>query len=117
MNTAIRPATKCCESVAQIIREQLRSTDCGARVGGEEFAVILPQTDEQGAVELAERLRANIETKTVRLPDRNISVTSSFGVAMYEAGGGAVKREQLFAAADRALYVAKGDGRNCVRTA
>ena len=108
---------KVLEAVAQTIRDQLRSTDCGARVGGEEFAVILPQTTEQGALELAERLRANIEAKTVRLPDRNINVTSSFGVAMYFAGGGAVKRDQLFAAADGALYKAKDAGRNCVRTA
>ena len=68
-------------------------------------------------MELAERLRSSIAGKTVRLPDRNINVTSSFGVATYTAGGGAVKRAQLFDAADRALYQAKRDGRNCVRTA
>jgi diguanylate cyclase (GGDEF)-like protein len=105
------------EALAQVIRDQLRTTDGGARVGGEEFALLLPQTNVQGAVDLAERLRANIEAKTVRLPDRNINVTASFGVAIYEAGGGVVKRGQLFAAADRALYRAKGEGRNCVRTA
>ncbi len=104
------------ETVGQAIKAELRTTDCGARVGGEEFAVILPQTGQQGAMELAERLRASIEGKTVRLPDRNINVTSSFGVAIYDAGGGAVKRGQLFAAADGALYKAKGAGRNCVRT-
>jgi len=102
-------------AIAQTIRELVRTTDRGARIGGEEFCLILPQTGEEGAVELAERLRANIEAKVVRLPDRNISVTSSFGVAVYEGGGGAVKRGQLFAAADRALYRAKDEGRNCVR--
>lgn len=107
---------KVLETVGQAIRDELRATDCGARVGGEEFAMILPQTGEQGAMELAERLRASIEAKTVRLPDRNINVTSSFGVAIYEAGGGAVTRGLLFGAADRALYKAKDAGRNCVRT-
>ncbi len=103
--------------IAQVMREIVRTTDISARIGGEELAVILPQTGAEGALELAERLRASIESSPILWHDRNIQVTTSFGVATYEAGGGQIKRAQLFEAADRALYRAKGDGRNCVRTA
>ena len=64
---------KVLEEVGRAIRSELRGTDRGARIGGEEFAVILPQTGEPGAMELAERLRSSIAGKTVRLPDRDIT--------------------------------------------
>lgn len=105
------------QAIAKVMGEQVRTTDSCARIGGEEFCAILQQTDAAGALELAERLRAKIAALTVRWRDRDISVTSSFGVATYEAGGGQVKRGQLFDATDRALYRAKGEGRNCVRIA
>lgn len=105
------------KAIAEVLRETMRNTDTSARVGGEEFCVILPQTGLEGALELAERLRAKIEALSIRSKDRDIKVTSSFGIATYEAGGGQVKRGQLFDATDRALYRAKGEGRNCVRTA
>jgi diguanylate cyclase (GGDEF)-like protein len=105
------------KAIAQVMREAVRTTDISARIGGEELCVILQQTGIDGAVELAERLRVNIEAMPIRWQDRDIRITASFGVATYEAGGGAVLRGQLFGAADRALYRAKGEGRNCVRTA
>jgi diguanylate cyclase (GGDEF)-like protein len=108
---------KVLKTLAAIMLEIVRNTDTCARIGGEEFCVILPQTGLVGAVEMAERLRSSIEKMPIRWRDKDIHVTSSFGVATYEAGGGAVKRGQLFDATDRALYRAKGDGRNCVRTA
>lgn len=108
---------KVLKAIAQVMREAVRTTDISARIGGEELCVILQQTGIEGAVELAERLRVNIEAMPIRWQDRDIRVTASFGVATYEAGGGTVKRAQLFDAADRALYRAKGEGRNCVKTA
>lgn len=105
------------KAIAHVMRDLVRTTDICARIGGEEICVILPQTGAQGAVELAERLRENIEALPIRWHDRQIRVTTSFGVATYEVGGGPVRRGQLFDATDRALYRAKGDGRNCVRTA
>ncbi|HEX7547124.1 MAG TPA: sensor domain-containing diguanylate cyclase [Gemmatimonadaceae bacterium] len=108
---------KVLKSIAQIMRELVRTTDVCARIGGEEFCVILPQTEQRGALELAERLRTSVEASVARFQDRDIKVTVSLGVATYRAGGGALKRAQLFESADRALYQAKGEGRNCVRTA
>lgn len=108
---------KVLQAIAKVMGEQVRTTDSCARIGGEEFCAVLQQTDAAGALELAERLRAKIAALSVRWRDRDIRVTSSFGVATYEAGGGPVKRGQLFDATDRALYRAKGEGRNCVRIA
>lgn len=108
---------KVLKAIAQAMRDAVRTTDICARIGGEELCIILPQTGAQGAVEQAERLRVSIEAMPIRWQDRDIRVTASFGVATYEAGGGAAKRAQLFDATDRALYRAKGEGRNCVRTA
>ena len=108
---------KVLKSISLVMNSLVRTTDTCARIGGEELCVILPQTGREGAVELAERLRANIEAMPIRWHDRDIRVTASCGVATYEAGGGPIKRGQLFDATDRALYRAKGEGRNCVRTA
>ncbi len=105
------------KAIAQVMREQVRTTEASARIGGEEFCVVLQQTAREGAIELAERLRAKVEALPIRWHDRDLRVTWSFGIATYESGGGPVKRGQLFEAADRALYRAKGEGRNCVRTA
>jgi diguanylate cyclase (GGDEF)-like protein len=108
---------KVLKAISQVMRDLVRQTDHCARIGGEEFCLILPQTDLRGALELAERLRANIAALATRWRDKDVRVTASLGVATYEAGGGPVKRAQLFDATDRALYKAKADGRNCVRTA
>jgi len=105
------------KAIAQVMREQVRGTEASARIGGEEFCVVLQQTGAEGAAELAERLRSKIEALRIRWHDRDLSVTMSFGIATYDSGSGQVKRAQLFEAADRALYRAKGEGRNCVRTA
>ncbi len=101
-------------SIAAVLRDLVRTTDIVARVGGEEFCAILPQTDMEGATELAERLRVNIAESRVPWRDGEIAITASFGVATYDAGSGL--RPLFFEAADRALYQAKREGRNCVRT-
>lgn len=89
-----------------------RTTDRVARLGGEELAMLLPQTDREGAVEAAERCRRAIEALAVRTGTGTVHVTASFGVAMYAArsqGAGS-----LFDRADQALYAAKHGGRNQV---
>jgi diguanylate cyclase (GGDEF)-like protein len=101
--------------VAQTFMEGVRTVDVCARFGGEEIAVLLPHTGLDGALELAERLRTAVETRVVQVGDTGIPVTASFGVATYPES--VPSREGLFPAADKALYVAKGEGRNCVRSA
>lgn len=100
-------------SAADVIRARVRETDLAARIGGEEFAVILPGTDLEGAVSLAENLRRDISVG-VELPDDDLILTASFGVAEHHPGEPA---ETLIGVADRALYRAKAEGRNRVQAA
>jgi diguanylate cyclase (GGDEF)-like protein len=100
--------------VATILQEGIRTVDICVRYGGEEIAMLLGQTESSRAVEVAERLRARIEGSPVRHGGAEIRVTASFGVAAYPETVKA--RDQLFPSADKALYIAKHDGRNCVRS-
>lgn len=100
------------KAVGATLLAMKRTTDKVARLGGEELAILLPQTDRQGAVEAAERCRKAIEALSVRTGTGAVQVTASFGVAMYaqrSEGAGS-----LFDRADQALYAAKHGGRNQV---
>jgi diguanylate cyclase (GGDEF)-like protein len=97
-------------ATAAVIRGRVRETDLPARVGGEEFGVILSGTDVQGATALAENLRIDL-TQLVDTLGPESPVTASFGVAEIGRGGSA---EFLIGSADRALYRAKALGRNRV---
>jgi diguanylate cyclase (GGDEF)-like protein len=94
---------------AENVQAELRGVDCAARFGGDEFVVILPQADTEGALLVAERLRARIEKMEV--PGFG-KVTASFGVATFPDH--ASSRDTLIGAADRALYTSKNEGRNRV---
>ena len=101
------------QAVAEVLRGTLRATDVAGRYGGEEFLVVLPQTDLQGAAVLGERVRAAIEQTTIPVEGAEpLSVTVSIGVAAL--GDGACSAEQLVERADAALYAAKDAGRNRV---
>jgi diguanylate cyclase (GGDEF)-like protein len=101
-------------SVARALRDLSRDIDEPARYGGEEMAVVLPQTDLDGAAQLAERMREAVEA--LRIPrvdgDGHLGVTASFGVAAIPPC--ASDKESLIAAADAALYRAKRAGKNRV---
>jgi diguanylate cyclase (GGDEF)-like protein len=98
--------------VARVLRDSSREIDEPARYGGEELAVVLPGTDLEGAYNLAERVRAGVETLDLPLLDGmgSLHITASFGVATLP--GSADDMRGLFAAADDALYRAKRAGKN-----
>lgn len=99
--------------VAQRMKAGLRPSDLLARIGGEEFLIVLPDTGPEDARRAAETLRRRIAGSPVRLPGKGaLRVTASLGVAL--AGGGLRSPEQLLDDADRALYAAKTAGRNQV---
>jgi diguanylate cyclase (GGDEF)-like protein len=100
-------------SVAATVAEVIREIDLASRYGGEEFAVLLPQTGPEGAAHLAERLRSEIAARSIRFGTEEISgVTASFGVA---AGpDDQMTQIDLIASADAALYQAKREGKNHV---
>lgn len=100
------------KAIGGVLKDARRGTDVVARLGGEELALLLPQTDVDGAAGVAERLRQAIEALRVRTPAGEIRVTSSFGVALYGARSGTAV--SLFERADKALYAAKHGGRNRV---
>jgi two-component system cell cycle response regulator len=101
--------------VAITLQRGVRAVDVVARYGGEEFVVVLPETGSPGAAAFAERLRETIESQTF-LQQRGVPIrlTSSIGVATFP-GFGVESVDDLFAAADQALYRAKAEGRNRVR--
>ncbi|HOK93911.1 MAG TPA: GGDEF domain-containing protein, partial [Spirochaetota bacterium] len=99
--------------VAITIKESVRLIDVAARYGGEEFAVILPKTDINEAIIVAERLRTNIENTTVPWNDKSLKVTISVGLTQFDSETD-LDNEALIARADRALYVSKSEGRNRV---
>ena len=98
---------------AEVLRETLRDSDVAGRWGGEEFLLLLPGADEDGAAQLAERVRIGLAARSVPgMP--GLRVTASFGVAEY---AGETNTEQLVAAADDALYRAKRGGKDRVERA
>lgn len=98
------------KEVARTIQQNLRITDCLGRYGGEEFAVILTQTNCLQAAEVGDRIRAELAGLTVVADGQNIQVTVSVGIGGYEKLTDDI--DQIIRRADRALYHAKASGRN-----
>lgn len=98
-----------------VIQEALRTEDTLGRIGGEEFAVIFPQTDKAGAILVAERIRLSIESIVIPTPVKPLSFTMSIGVT--ENTDDDHNIEETLKRADFALYQAKKNGRNQVVSA
>ncbi|MEN8257695.1 MAG: sensor domain-containing diguanylate cyclase [Thermodesulfobacteriota bacterium] len=97
------------EQVSNTLREEIRAVDIAGRYGGEEFLVVMPETDLEEAIGIAERVRQAMESLTWEHP---IILTTSVGVAMWKQGETA---SELISRADCLLYEAKKGGRNQVR--
>lgn len=101
-------------AVADIARATFRHIDCVARIGGEEFLAVLPESDQASAVAAAERFRSAIAAKEFTFGDKQMSITMSIGVVLPDITGQAVNVKEVMQAADTALYAAKNSGRNRV---
>lgn len=98
--------------IATLLKQAVRTVDVAVRYGGQEFAILLPETNEMGALIVAERMRMDLSDQLI-LPLLN-PISASFGVAIYLSGE---QREELYARAWRALKHAKAHGKNAITIA
>ncbi len=105
------------QRVGELLHTMLRTTDAPCRYGGEEFGLILSDTDLQGAMITAERIRVALAELTFRPKDRPMRITASLGLATSTTLGAKLDAAHFVMAADDALYEAKKTGRNRVCTA
>jgi diguanylate cyclase (GGDEF)-like protein len=104
------------QTIGEVLRSELRSSDVPSRFGGEEFCVLLPETRIDAAGAIAERIRTAVEARTLSLESGVVlRATISVGVACYPSDGKDAR--SLIRAADEAVYAAKAEGRNRVRLA
>jgi diguanylate cyclase (GGDEF)-like protein len=103
------------KTVALIVQNHVRGVDVAARLGGEEFGILMPNTALADAAKSADRLRATVAEASCDFKDVSLSMTISVGVA--SLGGSATDLDSIMKAADEALYRAKAAGRNRVETA
>ncbi|HWT91294.1 MAG TPA: EAL domain-containing protein [Solirubrobacterales bacterium] len=96
--------------VSEVLRERVRATDLVARLSGDEFAVLMPQTDTTGALQLGEDLRSQV-AEGLPLNSEVGDASISVGVTMF-GGQGGIGAESVLVAADQAMYQAKAEGRN-----
>ncbi len=102
--------------IAEIMVRELRNIDICGRIGGEEFLVVMPDTNLDKALIAAERLRMAVASCNFHLSDQVFPITISIGAVVPSLGKEA-SLDALLAEADRALYKAKNNGRNCVEAA
>jgi len=96
--------------LVKIVQDILRNTDVMARYGGDEFVVLLPETNGKGGLELSERLREAVAKTPVEIQDKAVATTISVGITSYPDDGGSVVA--LLEKADKAMYRAKTSGKN-----
>jgi diguanylate cyclase (GGDEF)-like protein/PAS domain S-box-containing protein len=104
---------KAVQVVAQRCREHLRKVEIIGRHGGDEFVILLPETDRFIALQVAERLRLTFEALPIQIDEQQIYITISAGVSTLNDE--LCDLEKMIVSADLAVYRAKADGRNCVR--
>jgi diguanylate cyclase (GGDEF)-like protein len=100
------------KEISTAIQRTVRNADVVSRYGGEEFALVLPETPLKGAVILAERLRKRVEQLEVKTNGATIRMTVSLGLTVWEPGLAVTDKAEIIDAADKALYASKKGGRN-----
>lgn len=100
------------QEFAQRSKSAVREIDLIGRYGGEELVVLLPETDSDTAMQVAERLRRSVEQPSIKISDRELHITVSIGVSRKDEN--TLELETLIARADQAMYIAKYRGRNQV---
>ena len=100
------------QHISRLMRNDLRRVDSIGRIGGEEFSILMPDTDVQAATTFAERLRKKIEITPLLDGERSIPITISIGITQIHVEDSSA--ESVFERADVALYRAKNSGRNRV---
>jgi diguanylate cyclase (GGDEF)-like protein len=105
---------KALRSFSETLQQSVRSSDIAFRYGGEEFALIMPETGIKGATRLTERLRSEIEKRRVETDSGDLRMTVSIGIAQFRSG---MSSEALLGNADEGLYNAKHNGRNQIQSA
>ncbi|SDC47785.1 MULTISPECIES: GGDEF domain-containing protein [unclassified Candidatus Frackibacter] len=100
------------KEVSQTVKDEVRQNDIVGRLGGEEFLLILPNTDGQNAIKVAEKCRKAIEEMKINYKENKIKITASFGVT--EVSNSIDTTDELLNIVDKNMYEAKSSGRNKV---
>ncbi|MEM7565431.1 MAG: GGDEF domain-containing protein, partial [Pseudomonadota bacterium] len=101
------------QHLAEMLKGEVRTTDIVCRYGGEEFAMIFPETHLNLAVKVADRIREQIASTPLVLDDQEISLTASMGASVYMKTS-ILDVEEFVDSVDKYLYEAKQSGRNCI---
>ncbi len=99
--------------LAEILRSEVRTTDIVCRYGGEEFAMIFPETHLNLAVKVADRIREQVAKRPIAIDDGEVQITVSMGASVYMKTS-VLDRNDFVASVDKYLYEAKQSGRNCI---
>ncbi|MDZ4662870.1 MAG: diguanylate cyclase [Pseudomonadota bacterium] len=100
--------------LGKIIKDNIRQTDFAARYGGDEFLIVLTDTNQVGAHLFCERLRERVAAVTFKSGKDQMNITVSLGYSIFDGTGSLVSGKELVRTADRALYKSKNAGRDCV---
>jgi len=103
--------------LGEFLQADIRTSDVAARIGGDEFVVLLPETDLDGAIAFAEKLRFGIASSSKGWCQRVFGITVSVGVVHSRCNSSAFDGATILEEADKCTYQAKRDGRNCTRYA
>jgi len=104
---------KVLKEVSRLLREKVRNIDIICRYGGDEYVIIMPETDLDDAIKAMERVRKKLERTVIKVDNINFHITACFGITFHATNLPSLV--EMIEEADRAMYAAKDSGRNCLR--